>query len=404
MIPVDTSRVYFIALLRDFLREEPPRSKPESASWREVKRLSVMHSTAGMVGFMVRQLPEDQRPEAAVYRFFCESFFATVQQTARKVYLYEQLMRRLDEEKIAHMAVKGVVIRNCYAQPELRDFGDIDLLIQRDDFARLDGLMRRLGYAVTVEKENESTYVKDGEYYEMHLDLLEVSLNDFADQSAFFHSAWENARPFGDGCAYELNREYHFIYLIAHLAKHVCYGGAGVRLFLDIAAYVWHYQEMDWEKVWTWLDQLRLSTFARHVFYICFRFFELPQPGDPFEMPEASYAVFCDYILSAGTFGLYRGANAAESEVRRQAASAGSLERAKRSAARSYLFPSYENMRVNYPFVDGRPLLLPAAWAVRFLKVFSEKGRKASGHLQNISAADNHVEAQRRLFDRLELK
>ena len=43
--------------------------------------------------------------------------------------------------------MKGYYLRECYPVPELRTFGDIDVLIHPEDRARTDDLMKRLGYA-----------------------------------------------------------------------------------------------------------------------------------------------------------------------------------------------------------------------------------------------------------------
>lgn len=61
---------------------------------------------------------------------------------------FETLSKEFTVRGIAHMPVKGYYLRKLYPVPELRTFGDIDLLIHREDRQKVHELMLSLGYSV----------------------------------------------------------------------------------------------------------------------------------------------------------------------------------------------------------------------------------------------------------------
>lgn len=51
--------------------------------------------------------------------------------------------------------------------------------------------------------------------------------------------------------------EFHFLYMLTHIAKHIHGSGAGLRMYLDLAAFIRHHGTgLDWP----WIEaQLRAS-------------------------------------------------------------------------------------------------------------------------------------------------
>ena len=66
---------------------------------------------------------------------------------------------------------------------------------------------------------------------------MDGNLDNRADLKAYFDAAWRYAEP-DDGLRYRPASDFHFIYAVCHLAKHLYGGGAGLRMYLDIALYM----------------------------------------------------------------------------------------------------------------------------------------------------------------------
>lgn len=150
---------------------------------------------------------------------------------------FETLSACFTKRGIAHMPVKGYYLRELYPTPELRTFSDIDLLIHQEDRQKVHDLMLSLGYTVKQDWEPTYSYIKNAEYYEIHTNLMDGNLDGRTDLQAYFDTAWSHAVP-DDGLRFRPEDDFHFIYTVCHLAKHLYGGGAGLRMYLDVALYV----------------------------------------------------------------------------------------------------------------------------------------------------------------------
>ena len=99
--------------------------------------------------------------------------YGTVATNLNRCVDFETLSASFTEHGIAHMPVKGYYLRKLYPTPELRTFGDIDLLIHPEDRQKVHNLMLSLGYTVKQDWEPTYSYIKDAEYYEIHTNLMD---------------------------------------------------------------------------------------------------------------------------------------------------------------------------------------------------------------------------------------
>lgn len=121
--------------------------------------------------------------------------YGTVATNLNRCVDFETLSASFTEHGIAHMPVKGYYLRKLYPTPELRTFGDIDLLIHPEDRQKVHNLMLSLGYTVKQDWEPTYSYIKDAEYYEIHTNLMDGNLDGRTDLQAYFDAAWAHAEP-----------------------------------------------------------------------------------------------------------------------------------------------------------------------------------------------------------------
>lgn len=263
------------------------------------------------------------------------------------------------EHGIAHMPVKGYYLRKLYPTPELRTFGDIDLLIHPEDRQKVHNLMLSLGYTVKQDWEPTYSYIKDAEYYEIHTNLMDGNLDGRTDLQAYFDAAWAHAEP-DDGLRFRPEDDFHFIYTVCHLAKHLYGGGAGLRMYLDVALYVMHKDDsLHWQAIAGEFVALHLAEFFYTVMNACRVWFgtkticPLPEPDT-----EALDRLL-SYTLDSDLFGHSR--DHAVIELRNEKDEAPSRSR----VLRKMLFPPAAEIESRYTFLRNRHWLLPLAWFVR---------------------------------------
>ncbi len=402
---MDTDKKYFLSLLTAFLWERPTPPIPTEVSLEEIVRLARLHAVEGIIGYMMRRLPAGRRPEEELQKYFSDAFFSTIKKMTGAAHRAGHMMELLSAAGLPHICLKGYVVRECYPVPELRTFGDIDLFFKKEDLEAACRAAEGGGYTVSRGNALECSARRGEEYYEFHAQMVEVEINDSIDLTAYFSDVWKYAVPLSGEYTYTLKPERHLLYLFVHLAKHLCYGGAGVRMFLDIAAFIKAQETLDWEELEAELTKTGLSRFAGRVLFFCSAWLGLPAPIPVEEMSSAAAADFLEFVLSGGVFGA---SDAGEPEValRRGMREGDTLAGAARKARMRVLFPSYESMRATYTFIDGKKYLLPLAWGKRALLFFSPKRKRMADRVRALSqtAVDDRLLAQRRLFDALGLK
>lgn len=350
-------QAYLIELLKAFLREEQPPVR-ELEDPQKLLQLAKIHNVTGILGYMDMQygiFPQELRP---ALRRQC---LATMGVFAQRAELAKAFFSRLEEEKVAHCTMKGMVLRELYPIPELRTFSDVDILIHPKDREASHKLLQDMGFTVKTDWEPVYSYQREQEYYELHTQLLEVELSDRADYRSYFDKAWEHAQQVSQ-FGYCLKPEFHFIYLLTHIAKHVQGSGAGIRMYLDIAVFVRHYEKsLDWGYVRRELESLSLWQFACTVLTCVESWFGVVCPMEH-ERPEAELVErFTQFTLEAGVFGKH-GREAGLASLKKEASASRLTVLLKR------LFPGAKTIERRYTYLQSRPWLLPVAWVHRVFK------------------------------------
>ena len=339
--------------------------KPDSlhGDWKELIRLADIHSVMGILGYMVISYPD--RFDAKIVEFMRVQCLQTIAIFSRRSENMKQLIRQLNESGIDHLLFKGYMVKDYYPVPELRTFGDIDFLIRLEDRQKSDDLMIQRGFGRKTDWEPVYSYSKNTEYYEIHTDVMEVDVSDKADYKGYFRHIWEHAH-LTEGHTWELAPEYHFLYLLAHIAKHISGSGAGIRMYMDIAAFIMYFgNELDWDYIQRELEILCFKDFANMVLTVVRECFGVESPISLHQIEDQVFEDFMEFTMAAGTFG-YVGRDPGVIQLKKQDPSVQSVSRVQTLWAR--LFAPASELEKRYTYLRGRHWLLPAAWIHRLLR------------------------------------
>lgn len=394
---MDRESEYLLHLLGAFLRQEAPEA-PGDVDWGRLTQLSKIHCVTGILGYMAMSwsICPDDRLKAAL-RSACLN---TISIFNRRGALADKLLGQLTGAGIDHIAMKGYVLRDYYPVPELRTYGDIDLVIRPEDRKRCDDLMRSLGYRLDHDWEPVYSYLRDEEFYEIHTDIMEVDVSEKADCRAYFRAMWQHARQ-ASGCSCRFTPEFHFLYMITHIAKHVVGSGAGIRMYMDVAAFICHFGDApDWEYIRQELETLHLADFANAVLTLVRRCFGVESPLPLKPMPEEAWNAFLEFTVAGGVFG-HVGRDSGTNSLKSQNRTGERISRIGTFTRR--LFPAAKTIESRYTYLQDKPWLLPAAWIHRLIKTrdtFYQHAQEA----QNIMSADlTQVQKIKALYDQLGL-
>ncbi|MCD7803002.1 MAG: nucleotidyltransferase family protein [Clostridiales bacterium] len=384
---MDKEKQYLIDILTAFINQEPVE-RQENIDWMKIKYLADIHSVTGIVGYVAKQsnlLSQEQG--LPLFWNACMSSIYLFTQRAERM---RDLSRKMQEAQIDHILFKGYVVKDYYPVPELRSYGDIDLVIHLEDRPRSHELMLQNGYQVKSDWEAVFSYYKDIEYYEIHSDIMEIDVTDKADYRGFFQHMWEHTVRVDD-YVWEFKPEFHFIYLLTHIAKHIYGSGAGVRMYLDLAAFILHFgDQIDWNWVRTELETIQLYDFCCVALTAVKNWFGVESPMELHPVPDDVMETFLDFTLDGGVFGHVNresGVNA----LKHAESNGKSASRVKVLLKR--LFPPATEIESRYTYLQNKHWLLPVAWVHRVIKTRGEISQHT--HEANVILSADTDEVQR---------
>jgi len=382
---------YLLHLLGSYLREEAPEAA-ENVDWDALLSLAQIHSVTGIVGYMGKKHPICPDPQcSSAFRGLC---MGTISLFSRRFALAQTMVQTLEDASIDHILMKGFVLRDCYPVPELRTFTDIDLVIRPEDRAKCHALMLSLGFAVKDDWEPVYSYYRGDEYYEIHTQIMEIDVSEKADYRGYFADAWAYAVP-ASAHSYRFTPEFHFLYMLTHIAKHIHGSGAGIRMYLDVAAFLQHQSSaLDWSWIASQLQKLKLHDFACVVLSAVERWFGV---GCPMALPPVAGEIldnFTEFTLEAGVFGHHNrdGALAAMKHQEQD------IPASRAKLLLRMAFPKAQTIQARYTYLQDKPWLLPVAWVHRFVKTRSGTDKHLETARQIITADTEEVDRMKRLI------
>ena len=302
-----------------------------------------------------------------------------LQERNMAVYRYEQLQYELDcvcdvfeKVKIPFVPLKGSIVRKYYPKPWMRTSCDIDVLIQEENLGiAIKTLEETLSYQCTaVGQHDAQIYAPNGVHIELHYSLLESGSNDAIKE--VFESLWEKIEQ-GSSYHCKLPDPLFYCYHISHIAKHLKYGGCGVRAILD----TWilnNKLSFDKKKREDLLQGANLLPLAKAVEKLSRVWFS----GE--EADETSETLG-EYILIGGTYGSFKNKVAAQQ----------SRKKNKISYLLSRLFLPYSQMKYQYPRLQKCPILYPFYIVKRwFLLLKKDKRNLAKRELEQTVRGDEN--------------
>ncbi|MBQ2854015.1 MAG: nucleotidyltransferase family protein [Oscillospiraceae bacterium] len=388
---METECRYLLHLLGAYIRKETPEISAD-ADWQKLIQLAQIHSVTGILGYMTMKHPICPDAQAAAFlRSGCRN---TVARFAQRSIQAEALSKTLEQAGIDHILMKGYVLRELYPVPELRTFNDIDIVIRPADRQRSDELMVSMGFQRHTDWEPVYSYFRGNELYEIHTEIMEVDVSDRADYKGYFRNMWEHAEPVSPH-SFRFTPEFHFLYLLTHIAKHVHGSGAGIRMYMDVAVFVQHYgKRLDWTWIREQLRLLKLEAFAGTVLTAAESWFGVSCPMEHGTPDQEVMEQFLAFTMEAGTFG-HHNRDEALTALKHggQAEPVSRLHHLLRET-----FPKAQTIESRYTYLQDKPWLLPAAWVHRLVKNRDKLGLRTRKMKNIISADETEVWELRKLM------
>ena len=349
---------YYIKLLKAALNNENAQRIPDSVDLKELVSLASAQAVDAMICTKLAEiLPEDNDEGKNINERVLRHQYISEMRTAE----YELLCKELIENKVRFMPVKGILFQDVYPQPYYRQMGDIDMLVEPDDFDNAEKVAKSLGYNIKNTSTHHDEWRKGNFlFYEIHRHLVGYSIPEFR---KYYEDGWKFAHGY-NGTMYKMSDEDLYIYNMVHMTKHFKNGGIGIKAVTDIYMFLKaHGDSLDWEYIHGEWEKLGIRSFCENCERLARAWF-----GNGEITPMLSELGM--YFITSGSFGTQYNMEMYRMSVQSRKANGKDVRLA--ALCRS-LFPSYGIMTQSYDRLKKRPFLLPVYWLIRIFTAAKNK-------------------------------
>ena len=355
--PVEASEDYVTRNAKDLIYlvscavngEIPDKERTEKLDIQEIYRQSRNHMLTSAVSYALEQimpLPHeyDQSRKKAI----------------RKLSLFDiersAVLNRLNQEKIWHLPLKGIILKDSYPKASMREMSDNDILVDSSRMNDIKDIMEELGYKTEMfDTYNHDVYSKPPTVeFEMHRSLFPE------DSMPLFSSYYKDLtkRLIRNGYEYRMTDEDFYIYLLCHTYKHYIHAGTGLRSLLDFYVYTGKHPDMDREYLNSELKKLGLTDYEKETVELSQKTFGC-KPLNEKERKKL------EYYINSGNYG---NINNMEYHSMSKNLNGDDSKKSKRRYLMSRIFISGESLEKNYPFIAKHKVLYPLLIIYRPIK------------------------------------
>lgn len=363
-----------------------PLQMQSQVDWDTFVTLCLKHSVAALVYDGLQRADALSAVPEQYQKVLAQKYFSAVYQEAQLEYTKNQLSEKMVAANIPHIFLKGICLKNDYPVPSLRTMCDIDALIRSEDFDALDTIAKDLhGESEHGDGNHRNYSFPNGVNLEFHPNLVHHD----SPVCAGINPGWQYAKENMPTSAWELTEEGFYLNTLCHLADHFASGGVGVRFVLD----VWVCRNLrktqpDRAFVEAELTSFGLLEFAVNIENLADCWFG---SGEMTPVLEE----LADYILTSRSHG----------HSERAMLNAVALSGSQSAAIMKKTFHSRAEMEDRFPWVKGKPWLLPAAWSVRAFTAVTRRGHlvvkwfKGTGNIEK-----DEIRRQQELLSRFGIR
>lgn len=362
--------IYTIKLIRYVLNGDIPEL-PENIDFEALYTFGRGHGVENMLYVGLRDLNISVTNETM--EKFKTAYEMQIMVEAVQALELEAIGEAFEEAGIDYIPLKGSVVKYLYPMPDYRKSGDIDILIKEEAQESACGLAEKLGYKYNYIFNKHDVHFEFEKPPYMILELHRRLVGESNRAYGFARQIWNYANlTDGHKHRYELDINYMYVYLIAHIAKHLSGGGAGIKLINDI----WLMKKenrLDREKTAYLLNIARLTEIEEYISELIGRWYhDIDKNDTVIDTLEA-------FVLRGGSFGTAVGQlsiRASDSEDKRAY-----VRRSKLKSLKKDIFEPYDYMLEKYPILKNHKYLLPIMWIYRWLCLPFQSMDKVKSHL-----------------------
>jgi hypothetical protein len=365
-----------ITLLRCSVTEEKfiPDNKTD---WLFLYQLAKAHSVQGLVYEGIKDWKE--APPALIAHLKQDAGRALVIDTTQCMEI-QQLQDIFESRHIPVIMLKGWVMKPLYPRTELRSMTDTDIFMGPESAEEVRDIMKAQGYEIYSYggKKDDIYHKPPYTTVEMHKTFFayEDDWNQLLTEPQSELYVW-NRRKSLEGKQYvsAMEPELCYVYLLAHMAKHMRNGSSGVRSFLDLWIFRQKHPDLQWDIINRDLTSLGLTVFADRVRQLTESWFDKQEMNPDFEP-------FVAHVMEGGTYG----------NEDNFVASNAAMQGEKQPSRIQYLFrrgfPNRASMELRFPKLKEHHAWLPYYYVKRLWRDGFKRMDAVKGEVRSVKNID----------------
>ena len=331
----------------------PDTARVQSMEPEKLYRLAKYHSVRGAVCIALERAGvQNAQFHQAYKKAVRKNIFLDTERAA--------ILADFEQQGIWYMPLKGAVLKELYPENGMREMADCDVLYDAERQQDVQQIMLSHGYtAESIGNNHHDIYHKPPVLnFELHTvlfgeDHAEPLRRYYADAKRLLQKDEDN------GCGYHLSDEDFYVYMTAHEWKHFSGSGTGIRSLLD--CYVFCRCKggtLDWDYITEQCRQLEIADFEQERRALAVKVFS----SDTLPALTDAETEMLLYYLTAGTYGTL------ENSVKKELEGKSRLQ-----FWREKIFLSRRAMALSVPFTAKSPLLYPAGFIYRCVRVLTKR-------------------------------
>ncbi len=240
----------FLELVRAGLWKKEARLLPfDKVDYEEIMRLAGEQSVVGLVTAGLEHVSDVKVSQEWILQFIGSTLQIEEQNKAMNAFI-PKLTEKLQTEGVTSLLVKGQGVAQCYEKPLWRASGDVDLLLDADNYERAKIVL----FPIADHVDNEEAVAKHqalnikGFEVELHGRMpffLSQRVDDVIDDVLADSSKKDGSRIWkvGETDVYLPKPDNDVIIVFTHFLFHFFVEGVGLRQICDWCRLLWTYRE-----------------------------------------------------------------------------------------------------------------------------------------------------------------
>jgi len=301
---------HLISLLSIAIRQDKmDNSKIANIDWNITFKLAKEQNIFAILYSTVKNLDEDIKPNKEIMSEWKKQTILAGLVQIQNINKIGLVLKEFKNKSIQVMALKGLIFREMYPSKELRNMGDNDLLIHKNDLDDVKEILLQMGYYEDHSDLKHTLFLNEN-CLPIEVHWLLIDTNHFKHAVYLEKEIWENALYIDIGGTKVLKPsvQNQILHMFLHMVVHFIYSGFGLRQLCDLVLFVETKEdEIDWNGFAEGIQECKINNFVITIFEVCRRLFDLSLPEKLYENKIFSNQFLNNRCIDSMIYNIFSG-------------------------------------------------------------------------------------------------